>query len=321
VLRLPFRDAIAKRDVVRIVESRRQIAALKASFAPDLVHVNAVGPSLFFHLHATRSQRVPWLFTPHAPLQEQATGLETILGEALRSADWVACLSEAQRDSILRLAPEVGAISSVIYCGLAPPSLVPAPLPFEAPLALCVGRQVPDKGFDVAFAAFARVADRFPRLRLALAGSGPARADLEQLARDLGIAGRVDFLGRVPEVPPVLNLATFVLMPSRWEETFGLVALEAALLGRPVVATRVGALPEVVRDGETGLIVERGDDVGLAAAIASLLEDPERTRRMGQAARARALRTFGLDQSLDAYESLYERFARHTPPATSAPAR
>lgn len=310
VHRFPFREAVLDRDVARIVEIRRGLAALKAEVAPALVHVNAVGPSLFFHLQATRAARVPWLFTPHAPLQDQASGLDTILGEALRSADWVVCLSEAQRESILRLAPDVGATSSVVYCGLDAPVLAPAPLPFDPPRALCLGRQVADKGFDVALAGFARVRARFPRLRLALAGDGPARPELERRAEALGIAGHVDFLGRVPEVPPVLNQATFVLMPSRWEETFGLVALEAALLGRPVVATRVGALPEVVRDGETGLIVAREDAAGLADAIAALLEDPARTRRMGQAARERALRVFGLGPSLDAYEALYRRFVR-----------
>jgi glycogen(starch) synthase len=321
VHRLPFQDAIARRDVGGIAEIGSRISALRSTFAPELVHVNAVGPSLFFHLRATRSAAVPWLFTPHAPLTNQATGLDTLLGEALRSADWVVCLSAAQRESILRLAPEVLARSSVIHCGLEPPAGPPTPLPFDHPRALCLGRHVSDKGFDVALAAFARVADRFSRLRLTIAGDGPARPALERRAVDLGIADRVDFLGRVPDVSATVNAATFVLMPSRWEETFGLVALEAALLGRPVVATRVGALPEVVLDGETGLIVEREDAAGLAAAIASLLEDPERTRRMGRTARARALGTFSLEQSLDAYEALYERFAQRGATIGSQPAR
>jgi glycogen(starch) synthase len=119
----------------------------------------------------------------------------------------------------------------------------------------------------------------------------------------------------------VLNQATFVLMPSRWEETFGLVALEAALLGRPVIATRVGALPEVVQDGETGLIVPRDDAAGVAAAIAALLEDPARTQRMGHAARERALRVFGLRPSLDAYEALYRRFATPRAGTPTSPTR
>ena len=313
VHRLPFQAAIDRRDVVRIAEIRSRLAELGSTFAPELVHVNAVGPSLFFHLRASRAAAVPWLFTPHAPLTDQATGRDTILGEALRSASWIVCLSAAQRESILRIAPEVSSKSSVIYCGLEPPAVPPAPLPFAPPRALCLGRHVPDKGFDVALAAFARVADRFPELRLVLAGDGPARASLEARAADLGIAGRVDFPGRVPDAAAAVNGSTFVIMPSRWEETFGLVALEAALLGRPVVATRVGALPEVVLDGETGLIAEREDDVGLAAAIAALLDDPERTRRMGRAARDRALTVFSPEQSLNGYEALYERFAQ---PAT-----
>lgn len=313
VHRFPFQEAIEARDPARLAEIRRRVVRLRQAIAPDLVHVHAVGPSLFFHLQAHRALPRPWLFTPHTPLGDQATGSGSILGAALECADWVACVSAAQRASILRLAPEVARTSSVIHWGLDPPALVPAPLPFAAPRLLCYGRHVPDKGFDVAVGAFARVASRFPALRLVVAGDGPERPALQRLAADLDLAGRVEFPGRVPDVSPVINRATLVLMPSRWEETFGLVALEAALLGRPVIASRVGALPEVVRHGQTGVLVERDDPVALAAEIAARLGDPEGTRRMGVAARERALRTFDLGRCLDAYEALYQRLVPPPP--------
>jgi len=101
-----------------------------------------------------------------------------------------------------------------------------------------------------------------------------------------------------------------VVMPSRWEETFGLVALEAALMGRPVVVTRAGALPEVVAHGETGLVVDKEDDQGVAEAVAFLLENPEKARRMGEAGRERALRNFGLQACIGRYDELYRRIAR-----------
>jgi glycogen(starch) synthase len=177
------------------------------------------------------------------------------------------------------------------------------------PRILCLGRHVRDKGFDVALDAFARIADRFPESRLTIAGDGPERAALQRQASELGIAGRVDFPGRVPEVHPYFEAATLVVMPSRWEETFGLVALEAALMGRAVVATRVGALPEVVQDEVTGMVVESEDSAGLALAIASLLERPAVVRRMGRAARERALEAFSLPRCIDRYEELYRRLA------------
>jgi glycogen(starch) synthase len=309
VHRFPFRAAATGRDAGRFLEILHRVSALKRAFAPDLIHVNAAGPSLFFHLRSANAHPAPWLFTPSAPLTDQATGRDTILGEAFRSADWVACLSAAQMSTIRRLAPETVDRSSVIYCGLEAPPGFPAPLPLEEPRVLCLGRHVRDKGFDVALSAFAKLTDRFPRVRLILIGEGPARSDLEEQAAALGIANAVEFLGRVPEVSPFLNAATLVLMPSRWEETFGLVALEAALMARPVVATRVGALPEVVLHGRTGLVVEKEDHAALAEAMAFLLEHPETAQRMGQAARERALETFSLRRSVDAYEALYRELA------------
>lgn len=90
-----------------------------------------------------------------------------------------------------------------------------------------------------------------------------------------------------------MNETTVVVMPSRWEEAFGLVAVEAALMERPVVATRVGGLPEVVVDGETGILVEKENSAGLASAIACLLEQPETVVKMGKAGRQRAEALFG----------------------------
>jgi glycogen(starch) synthase len=102
-----------------------------------------------------------------------------------------------------------------------------------------------------------------------------------------------------------MKSATIVVMPSRWEEAFGLVALEAALMGRPVVATRVGGLPEVVVDRETGLIVQKDDSEALADAIASLLDQPQQAMAMGNAGRLRAQQIFSLQRYVDAYDALY----------------
>lgn len=310
VYRFPFWTAITSRDVQQFAEIRQRVAAVKRSFAPDLVHVHAVGPSLMFQLRSATAHPAPWLFTPHTPLADQEAGRETILGEAFQSADWVVSVSEAQWQSIHRLSPETAAHSSVIYWGLEPPSLSPEPLSFADPRVLCLGRLVTDKGFDVALSAFARLVDRFPRLRLIMIGEGPARSDLEQQAAGLGIANAVEFTGRVPEIAPYLNAATLVLMPSRWEETFGLVALEAALMGRPVVATRVGAVPEIVVHDRTGFLTDSEDDAALAEAMAFLLDHPESARRMGRAARERALERFNLKRCVDEYDALYRRLAK-----------
>lgn len=308
VHRLPFHTAVTARDPRLMLGILRRLDGIVHDVRPDLTHVNAVGASLMFHLESSAAQ-IPWAFTPHAPLAGQRTGPDTILGRALRSADWTVCLSEAQRLSILQIAPWTRDRSSVIYCALEPPKGDPSPLPFDPPCLVGLGRQVRDKAFDVALDAFGAIAERFPEARLVLVGQGPEQPQLHRQAEALGIAERVDFPGRVPDTRPYFEAATLVLMPSRWEETFGLVALEAALMGRPVVAARAGALSEVVQDGVTGLLFDKDDPDGMARRIGQLLDQPETARRMGYAARARALDVFGLERCIDGYHLLYHRLA------------
>jgi glycosyltransferase involved in cell wall biosynthesis len=97
------------------------------------------------------------------------------------------------------------------------------------------------------------------------------------------------------------------IVPSRWGEGFGLVALEAALAGRPVIATDFGGLPEVVIDGEVGLIVKTEDPSAISAAAVRLLDDPALAMRLGRAAAVRAREEFSLSTQLDNFAALYEK--------------
>jgi glycogen(starch) synthase len=170
---------------------------------------------------------------------------------------------------------------------------------------------VREKGFDLAVRAFASVVARFPNARLTIAGDGPARLELEELARELRLNSAVDFLGWVePErIPDLINQSTIVLTPSRCQEAFGLVALQGSQMERPVVASRVGGLPEVVADGETGLLVENEDVNGLASAIIHLIENPRIAQQMGKAGRERAQRLYSIEAHVAAYEKLYQQIA------------
>jgi glycogen(starch) synthase len=196
----------------------------------------------------------------------------------------------------------------VIYNGLEMPELAPQPLAFDKPRLVCLGRVVEDKGFDLALRALPAIARNYPDLRLVVAGDGPARPALEGLAAELGIGDVVDFAGWIsPEkVPELMNSATIVLLPSRWREAFGLVALQAAQMERPVVATEVGGLPEVVVDQETGLIVAKEDSEALAEAVLSLLRNPSRAVEMGQEGRVRAQQVFSWERHIDDYDALYQ---------------
>ena len=147
-----------------------------------------------------------------------------------------------------------------------------------------------------------------PRWNLIFAGDGPTRENLEQLASQLGIADRVTFEAGWNRLDfRVIHQSTVVLVPFRCDESFGLVAAEAAFMNRPVIATNTGALPEVVLKGVTGLVVPPGQIDRLITAISSLLIDPTQARRMGTAARSRAEGLFGMDTFTGAHEILYER--------------
>ena len=175
-------------------------------------------------------------------------------------------------------------------------------LPEEATLVLGLSRLVPRKGFDVLLRAVARLAPTRPDLHIAIAGGGRDSTRLRTIAERHGAP--VTFLGRVADddLPALYASADVFAMVcrNRWggleQEGFGIVFLEAAASGVPQVAGRSGGSHEAVADGETGVVVDRPDDVGeVAAALAPLVDDRDLRRRLGEAARLRAEHHFTYD--------------------------
>jgi phosphatidylinositol alpha-1,6-mannosyltransferase len=172
-------------------------------------------------------------------------------------------------------------------------------LPEGAFMLLASGRLVARKGFGDVVRAVAQLAPQLPRLRLVIAGDGPERAALEGLAAELGLGATVQFTGAVDEARMIRLFAAcdaFVMAPKSLGpdvEGFGIVYLEAGLFGKPVVGTRSGGVPEAVCHEETGLLVEPSNPEELAAAVRRLHDDPELSRRLGDAGRRRVLAEFG----------------------------
>ena len=163
--------------------------------------------------------------------------------------------------------------------------------------------------------------------RLLMVGEGPDVAPCRELARELKIADRVSFLGEQEYIEALLPLADVFLLPSS-HESFGLVALEAMSSGVPVIATRVGGMPEVIVDGVSGFLRDPGDVAGMSAIAVELARDPELRARVGRAARARAGDTFAQERAVEHYEAYYRRLlaspARTTNPTirpVGSPAR
>ncbi|HTM68916.1 MAG TPA: glycosyltransferase family 4 protein [Candidatus Binatia bacterium] len=163
---------------------------------------------------------------------------------------------------------------------------------------LTLGRLVARKGFAEAIEAVALLKEKSRTVRLIIAGDGPERQKLQKLVETKGVADRVGFTGKVPdEDVPALMGATdaFVMAPKSIGadvEGFGIVYLEANLMGKPVIGSRAGGVPEAVKDGETGILVEPGDAKAIAAAIERLMDDPTYASLLGEAGRRRVMEEF-----------------------------
>jgi len=160
---------------------------------------------------------------------------------------------------------------------------------------------------------------------LTIIGDGPLRAELTQQAAALGLSDAVEFTGAVKpeEVYSILNRSTVAVLASRrvqengsdgfmYSEGFPMVALEAALMGRPTIATSVAGLPEAVLHNQTGLIVEEGNRQALADAIVYLLSNRDVAFSLGRSGRLRVIDTFDLEKCVDSYDNLYRRLVSRT---------
>jgi L-malate glycosyltransferase len=142
--------------------------------------------------------------------------------------------------------------------------------------------------------------------KLLMIGDGPERSSAEWMVREKTLTSDVIFLGKQGQVQNLLNCADVLLLPSELE-SFGLAALEGMACGVPPVCSRVGGLPEVIRDGVDGYLVPVGDVRGMAACALDILTHPDRREEMGRAAREHALAEFCTDKIIPLYESLYQR--------------
>jgi glycosyltransferase involved in cell wall biosynthesis len=148
-----------------------------------------------------------------------------------------------------------------------------------------------------------------------MVGDGSERAACEQRARDLGISDQCVFVGEQPNIVEYLSAADVLLLPSE-QESFGLAALEAMACEVPVVASRVGGVPEVVTYGETGFLSAVGDTDKMADDAARLLTDEELRRQMGSRARESALARYNTDKVIPQYIEFYEKILKKKSEAT-----
>lgn len=309
IYRIPFHEAIFKNDLKKIKEIAQMVVQLKKEFHPDIIHLNSIDSSIYFHLVSDEMyEKAPTLFTVHA-LPPNKNDKNTLLKKMLYSAKWITTASKYMLKVINQLSTENVTRTSQIYYGLKTPKIEPAELIFDSPRLLCIGRIVWEKGFDIMLDAFTQIIKMYPKARLIFAGDGPAKTDLIERSTETGISSAIDFLGWIhpDNVYELINTSTIVVIPSRWDEPFGLVALQAAHLSRPVIASRTGGLPEIIEDQETGLLFEKENTNDLVEKISYLLENPGIAVSFGQAARVQSEEKFCFDRYVNEYDELYNR--------------
>jgi glycosyltransferase involved in cell wall biosynthesis len=177
------------------------------------------------------------------------------------------------------------------------------------PILLSVGRLIRQKGHCYAIAAMPKICERFPQARLLIVGDGELRESLQDIASQLGVAGRVQFLGTRNDVPKLLQLADLFVFPSLYEGFPGAV-VEAMLAGRCVVCSDIPMMDGLVQDGVTGLRVHTADPMELAAAIINLAEDVALRDRLATAGRIHARCEFQLQSVVSRMEDLFEDVAQ-----------
>ena len=178
-------------------------------------------------------------------------------------------------------------------------------LPSKAPVFITVAVLRQPKGIEFMIRAFSLLCRRDPDARYLIVGSGDDRDRLENLARELGVSSQVIFAGMRQDIPALVAASDVFVLPSL-TEALPTVLAEAAAGGKPIIATTVGGVPEMVADGETGLLVPPSDSEALVEACGRMLENPSLRQRMGRAGRRLAVDRFDLEQHVDHLLNLYD---------------
>ncbi|HET6341674.1 MAG TPA: glycosyltransferase [Gemmatimonadota bacterium] len=321
--------------------ARRAMRHAIREFRPDVVHValflTQLSPSILEPLRDVPAlHHVQW-FRAICPLGtkrlpdgrpcEVPWGIACLRNRCLGVHDWLPLM--LQRSLLERgrdvfdafVAPSNRLKVLVERAGISPVEVVPNAVPRPAWVAAeneiephaigFAGRFVAEKGVRVLLDAFQIVVRRQPRARLVLVGDGPERPTIERRIKASKLAERVEITGWLPREEVDRRLATVAVqvVPSLWEEPFGLVAAEAMMRGTPVVASDIGGLGEVVEQDRTGMLVPPGDPEALAEALLALLENRELRRRLARAGEVKARERYALGPFVERMIGIYRRLA------------
>lgn len=303
-----------------------QLSGAIGSFQAHIVHTHSYHAGLVGAVSTPLARPARMVATMHSypPYARDGQGLGSsgrlavrlILGRASR----VVVVSEALRHSLLPFRPDAAAKTVVIPNGVSVTSEPPLSqaqvraayaLPAGVPLLGMVARLAPQKGIPEYLRCVRLVLEGWPDAHALLVGDGPLRAQAEALARDLHIEDRLHLLGQLDSARGAI-WALDVLVIASTSEGSSVVAMEAMALGKPVVATAVGGVPEVVTEGITGFVVPPGSPEALADAVVRVLADPEAAQAMGDRGRQRVATHFAIELMIERTKQVYADVMRES---------
>jgi N-acetyl-alpha-D-glucosaminyl L-malate synthase BshA len=312
------------REPQYLLSLTNRIVQLSREFNLDIVHAHYAVP------HATAAflakqilssgppSRVPKIITTLHGTDITLLGNDTSYSEtvafSIDASDGVTAVSEslkADTYSALRVRSDIRVIPNFLDC--AEHGRVPVPDALRQricrgaceKIVIHVSNFRPVKRADAVIRIFKKIREGGVNARLLLVGEGPDLEKSLRVAREIGVADQVEALGEQDQVQALLSISDVLLLPSE-QESFGLSALEAMACEVPVVASRVGGLPEVITDGETGFLHPLGDLDAMAASAVRLLSDPARHARVARAGRRLVETKFCADEIVPKYEEYYE---------------
>jgi glycosyltransferase involved in cell wall biosynthesis len=284
--------------------------ALIRKMSPDLVHLHSRRGADTLGTLGTLGTGIPVLLTRRVDNPEPSW----LAAPKYRIFDRIITISEAIRRVLLA----EGVPAEKLRC--VPSALDPAPfkgpcrgdafraelgLDAQAPIIGMAAQFIPRKGHDTFLQAMPSILHHHPDAQVVLLGQGPLRDDVARQIRQMGLHKAVHLPGFRKDLPDLLPCLSVLVHPATMEG-LGIILLQAAASGVPIVASRAGGIPEAVLHERTGLLVPPGDPVRLAQAVIDLLATPDRARAMGEAGRARVIREFSVDRMVDGNLAVYE---------------
>jgi glycosyltransferase involved in cell wall biosynthesis len=297
---------------LKYVLRMKQAAREARAFRPDLIHIHYAGGFGLWGLATGFAPTIVSVWGTDLAEMSEHWFTRHIVRRVLARATWITATSDYLKRQTLPLYPDAASKLTVIPFGVAVPSEV-EPAPHSSPVRICFlkGHHAV-YGPEILLNAMVKVVKEIPDVELSMAGQGPLTPVLKELISDLQLQNNVRLVGFIDnrEIYPFIRGHHFMVMPSL-AEAFGVAAIEASACGRPVIASDVGGIPEVVIDGETGILTPPGDVNKLAEAILKLASDGRLRENMGKFGHRFVTEKYEWSRSLDTMTELYERLIDH----------